>query len=161
LFGLNSQLGLELLVGSANQSPYFSTRSLTCLRATRWLIPRFSGDDRCLLVGFIPWFEKRSRRRVRRKIQIPDSLSIEGTRYAPGVFNLKAAGRRCSSDQFRKRTIVRYPITRPGMLTSADLLHDTTDRMLPYSWAICYAPLSCAACMQILCWSTDTILSGI
>jgi hypothetical protein len=29
-----------------------------------------------------------------------------------------------------------------------DSMHDTTDRMLPYSWAICYAPLRCAACMH-------------
>jgi hypothetical protein len=28
-----------------------------------------------------------------------------------------------------------------------DSMHDTTDRMLPYSWAICYAPLSCATCI--------------
>ena len=29
-----------------------------------------------------------------------------------------------------------------------DSMHNTTDRMLPYSWAICYAPLRCAACMH-------------
>jgi hypothetical protein len=63
------------------------------------------------------------------------------------LLDSEATGRHSLSDQFRQRTILRHPITRLGDLTSADLMHDTTDRTLPYSWTICYAPLGCAARM--------------
>jgi len=82
----------------------------------------------------------------------------------------QATGRRCPSDQSRQ-THDRSPsnsktwdshFRRCRMEALMDSMHDTTDRTLPYSWAICYAcaPQLCcmhAACCALLVQRTDLL----